>query len=390
MTALRGRTGIGAGVQSGAQPTRIDELETPVPLVDLDRLQRNLLRAARYVKAHDLALRPHTKTHKSTVVAGMQLRAGAAGLTCATPREAEVMSAVTTDILFAYPPIGASKLRRLMSLPSDIALTIALDSQEAVDQLAVGAAAGERRVGVYVELDVGMRRVGAATVADAIGLIRSVQKQPSLEYRGIAFYAGHIREPVVEQDANLEQLNRRLTDALEELDRARVSPTVVSGGSTPTMWRTHEIAGVTEVRAGTYVYNDRTTAEIGACDWDDCALTILATVVSTALPGQAVIDCGSKALGREPMRGTAGEGFGIVAGRRDVRVIGMSEEHGILDLHATDWRPCIGEQVQIVPNHVCVAVHLHERVYGVRGDAVETSWPVSARGRAPTNPSPLG
>jgi D-serine deaminase-like pyridoxal phosphate-dependent protein len=135
------------------------------------------------------------------------------------------------------------------------------------------------------------------------------------------------------------------------------------------------------MRPGTYIFNDRTTAEIGACTLDDCALTILATVVSTAVPRQAVIDAGAKALGREPMRGTPGEGFGSVSLTPDVVVKAMSEEHGILDLSRTSWRPTVGERVRIVPNHVCIAVHLADVVYGVRGDAVISSWPVAARGR---------
>jgi D-serine deaminase-like pyridoxal phosphate-dependent protein len=156
----------------------------------------------------------------------------------------------------------------------------------------------------------------------------------------------------------------------------------VSGGSTPTMWNTHELFGVTEFRPGTYVYNDRTTAAIGACDWDDCAFTVLATVVSTAVPNQAVIDAGTKALGREPMRGTdAADGFGCIFGRPDVIVKSMSEEHGILDLSSSDWRPQVGDKVRVIPNHVCIVVHLNDVIAGIRGDAVETTWPVAARGR---------
>jgi D-serine deaminase-like pyridoxal phosphate-dependent protein len=130
------------------------------------------------------------------------------------------------------------------------------------------------------------------------------------------------------------------------------------------------------------VYNDRGTSEIGACGEDNCALTVLATVVSTAVPGQAVIDAGCKALGREPVRGVSGEGFGALLGDPSVIVTSMSEEHGILDLGATTWRPKVGERVRIVPNHVCIVVHLHEAIFGLRGDIVETQWPVVARGRA--------
>jgi D-serine deaminase-like pyridoxal phosphate-dependent protein len=187
---------------------------------------------------------------------------------------------------------------------------------------------------------------------------------------------------VSDQNAKLDRLNRDVESAVAELTRAGLTPPVVSGGSTPTIWRTHEIAHLTEMRPGTYVYNDRGTSEIGACGEDDCALTVLATVVSTAVPGQAVIDAGCKALGREPVRGVSGEGFGALLGDPSVIVTSMSEEHGILDLGATTWRPKVGERVRIVPNHVCIVVHLHEAIFGLRGDIVETQWPVVARGRA--------
>src|SRR5205085_5196663 len=142
-------------------------------------------------------------------------------------------------------------------------------------------------------------------------------------------------------------LGDALAAALAKLDAGGVRPAVVSGGSTPTMWRSHEIAGVTEIRPGTYVYNDRTTAAVGACEWSDCALTVLATVVSTAVPGQAVIDAGTKALGREPMRGTdAADGFGCLLDHEDVIVKSMSEEHGILDLSKSSWQPQVGEKVR--------------------------------------------
>ena len=138
---------------------------------------------------------------------------------------------------------------------------------------------------------------------------------------------------------------------------------------------------MTEVRPGTYVYNDRTTAAIGACSRDDCALTVLATVVSTAVPGQAVIDTGTKALGREPVRGAVGEGLGEVLEHPGVVVSRTSEEHGVLDLSGTDWQPVVGERVRVIPNHVCIVVHLNDVVYGIRNDVMETSWPIAARGR---------
>jgi D-serine deaminase-like pyridoxal phosphate-dependent protein len=226
-----------------------------------------------------------------------------------------------------------------------------------------------------------MHRVGLPVVDAAIALAKRVDGEPSLEFSGIAFYPGHIREPVGDQDAKVHALRDALSDALRRFEGAGLPPRVVSGGSTPTLWRTHEMPGVTEFRPGTYVYNDRTTASIGACAWEDCALTVLATVVSTAVPGQAVIDAGTKALGREPVRGAAGEGFGALLEHPEVVVERMSEEHGVLDLSATDWRPEVGERVRVIPNHVCIVVHLNDIVYGIRRGAIETSWPVAARGR---------
>ena len=378
VTRIRSR---GSARESGVLPREISDLETPAPLVDLDRLAQNLDRMAAYSALHGLALRPHVKTHKSPRIAAEQMRLGAVGLTCATPREAEVMSDVARDVLVNYPIIGAPKLARLASLGPSVHLTIAVDSETAIDQLAEAAREGGREVDVYVELDLGMHRVGVPNVDRAIALARRVREHARLRYAGITFYPGHIRGHVSEQDGDLAQLATDVASAIDALSTAGLRPRVVSGGSTPAAWRMHEIHGVTEVRPGTYVYNDRGTAALGACSWDDCAFTVLATVVSTAVSGQAVVDAGSKALGREPMRGVAGEGFGALLDRPDVTVQRMSEEHGILDLKDSDWRPEVGEQVRIVPNHVCVVVHLNDVMYGIRGPFVEASWPVVARGR---------
>jgi D-serine deaminase-like pyridoxal phosphate-dependent protein len=359
----------------------LTSLETPAAVVDLDRMTRNLDRAATYATRHGLALRPHVKTHKASWIAAEQVRRGAAGVTCATPREAEVMSAVTDDILVAYPPVGRGRAERIASLARSAKVTVALDSVEAIDQIERAARTANVQVGVYVELDLGMHRVGVPAIESAIGLAKRAERSSCLSYEGIAFYPGHIREPVASQEKALRELSETLGSALEAMLAADVPPRVVSGGSTPTLWQTHQIGGVTEFRPGTYVFNDRTTAEIGACGWDDCALTVLATVVSTAVSGQAVIDAGSKALGREPMRGADGGGFGALLDRPDVVVKAMSEEHGLLDLSRSSWRPRVGDSVRVVPNHVCIVVHLNDAMYGVRNDRVELSWPVEARGR---------
>ncbi|HEU0076191.1 MAG TPA: hypothetical protein VFQ76_01005, partial [Longimicrobiaceae bacterium] len=133
---------------------------------------------------------------------------------------------------------------------------------------------------------------------------------------------------------------------------------------------------------GTHIFNDRTTAMVGACAWDECAYSVLATVVSTSVPGQAVVDAGSKALAREELRADGG-GFGALLDRPEVTVKAVSEEHGLLDLSATDWRPRLGDRVRVVPNHVCVSVNLSDGLWGVRGDEVVAAWEVAGRGRRP-------
>lgn len=360
--------------------TYLEQLETPVPIVDLDRLAHNLDRMAAYATLHGLRLRPHVKTHKSPRIAAEQLRMGAVGLTCATLREAEVMADVCTDILVAYPPVGAARLERLARMPHHVNVSVAADDAQALDALSVAARLGHRTIDVLVEADLGMHRVGVATPDRAVAMARHIDRAPSLRFAGLQFYPGHIRAHVHEQDAGLAQLGRDLGMYIEALTDAGLPPTTVSGGSTPAAWRMHEVPGVNEVRPGTYVYNDRTTAQIGACHWEDCALTVLATVVSVSVKGQAVVDAGTKALGREPLR-AEGDGYGALLDHPEVIVSRMSEEHGILDLSQTSWRPRLGDQVRIVPNHVCIVVHLFDEVIGVRGHAVETRWDVAARGR---------
>jgi len=362
-------------------PHALELLETPVPVVELATLEANLDRMAAYAAGHHLDLRPHVKTHKSVRVGQAQVARGAAGLTCATPRELEVMTPVCRSLLMAFPPVGEGRLSRFLALPEDRVLRVSLDSLEAVDALAAAAAARERTVEVLVEVDLGMRRVGVAGTDEAVALARQVAAAPALRFEGIAFYPGHVRDAGRDATAALQVLAADLAALLRRLAREGLAARTVSGGSTPTAWRSHELAGVTEIRPGTYVYNDRATVVAGAATRDQCALTVLATVVSTAVPGQAVVDAGTKALGREPRGGDTAWGFGELLDRPEVVVRAMSEEHGILDLSGTSWRPRVGERVRIIPNHVCIVTHLFDEVAGLRNSQVVERWAVGARGR---------
>ncbi|MFW5947384.1 MAG: alanine racemase [Gemmatimonadota bacterium] len=373
----------------------LDELPTPAAVVDLDRLAANLRRMQDYVDVHGLRLRPHIKTHKARWIAQEQVRLGAVGVTVATPIEAAEIGPAAPEVLVAYPAFGprAEALARVIArqqsddgAPADF--LAGLDSVDAVRSLrgALDRAGASRPVGVLVEVDLGMRRCGVADAQEAAAIARACDD--GVAYRGILFYPGHIRQPVSEQDADLETLGRDLGRVVRALGDAGLEPEIVSGGSTPTAFRSHEVPHQTEIRAGTYVFNDRTTAAIGACEWDDCAYTILATVISTAVPGQAVVDAGTKTLSGDGIRAPGCDGYGRLLNRPDVTVAGRSEEHGILDLSATDWRPRPGERVRLIPNHVCVSVNLQRRVWGVRGEAVERVWDIGARHWYPSPDSP--
>lgn len=357
----------------------LDAILTPAALVDLDRMEANLDRMAAYAQSHGLALRPHTKTHKSPRLGAEQVRRGATGLTVAQLNEARVMGSATRNVLLAHPPVGAPKLARLLALPATIDIITALDSDFALDELARAARDVARDVGVLVELDLGMHRVGVPDPAAAVALCRRAAETEGVHWRGVMFYPGHIREHVDDQGAGLEKLDAELDHFLNLLGETGLVPEIVSAGSTPAAFASHHIRGLTEIRPGTYIFNDRTTEAVGACAWDDCAYTVLATIVSTAVTGQAVVDAGSKALSRDELRGE-GAGFGALLDRPEIVVKALSEEHGMLDLSSTDWRPRVGDRVRIVPNHVCVSVNLHPVVYGIRGDRVLESWPVVARG----------
>ena len=371
-----------ASVPSYAGDMRVSEIETPALLVDLDILESNLRRVAAYAAAHGLRLRPHTKTHKSIRLAKRQLELGAAGLTVAKVSEAEVMlGAEPAGVLVAFPILGRGKLERLMQVARRTRVTVALDSLFAARQLSDAAREAQTEVGVLAEFDAGLGRVGVAPGEPLLQLAQSVRKLPHLSFEGLAFYPGHIKDLDEPGLRALAQLSDLLRSILADFRQAGVAVPIVSGGSTPTLFRSHEIHGLNEIRPGTYVFNDVNTLRSGGCTLADCAATILATVVSVARPGQMIIDGGSKTFSSDRPVNSAEVTFGHVVEAPGARFHKMNEEHGFIDLAHAGQEFGPGDRVHVIPNHICVAVNLHERVYGVRGDAVEEIWNVDARGK---------
>jgi len=360
-------------------PEGLREVETPIGVVDLARARANAERVVAYADAHGLAWRPHVKTHKSKRMARLQLDAGARGLTVATLHEAEIMAELTDDLLLAYPPVGRAKLDRLSELvATGVRLRVALDSETALEGVAGAARAAGSPIGVLLELDAGLRRVGIPDPGELARLADRIPDLDGVEFDGILFYPGHIRSMGGEADGPMAELATLLERVLAELEARGLAPQIVSGGTTPTLWRSHELPGLTEIRPGTCIYNDRDALACGSAEPGQLAYSVLATVVSTSVPGRAAVDAGSKALAKEE-RG--GSGYGVVLDHPDAPVVALSEEHGMIDLTSTPWRPEVGDRLHIVPNHVCVSVNLQEAILALHPDGSVERWPLEARGR---------
>lgn len=360
----------------------ISELETPALLIDLDRMESNLCRVAHYAKEHALRLRPHTKTHKIPAIGKKQIDLGAVGLAVAKVGEAEVMlSSGTPDLLVAYPVIGTSKLRRLMEVARKTRVTVALDSIQAARQLSDAARAERVTIGVLAEADLGMHRCGVAVGEELITLARGIARLPHLTFEGVAFYPGHIKAASEENRRMLDQLAADVERIVNDFRAADLPLNILSAGSTPLLFQSHLFPGVTEIRPGTYVFNDINCVRSGVATWDNCAVTIMCTVVSNARPGYAIVDGGSKTFTSDRLAASAEVTFGHATEAPEAVFYSMNEEHGYLDVRKCGRDFQIGDRLRIVPNHVCVAMNMHEQVYGIRGEKVEQVWRVEGRGK---------
>ncbi|HEX6547902.1 MAG TPA: alanine racemase [Candidatus Dormibacteraeota bacterium] len=347
---------------------------TPLAVADRAVLEANLARMAALAAGAGLRLRPHAKTHKSAWVAQRQMAHGAVGITAATLVEAEAFAAAgVEDILVAHPPAGEAKLRRLAALARRVPrLAVALDSVELALQL-------PSAVEVMWEVDTGLHRVGTAPGAPtAEAVVDLVRALPGDRFRGLLTHAGQAYQGDRAGAAREEWSG--LAESAAELRSRGVEVRVLSVGSTPTAAFAPEAAagGTTEMRPGTYVYGDANQVALGSQSLEECALGVVATVVSTPGPDRRVLDAGSKALSAD-LRVPGLNGFGIVLGHPELVVERLNEEHAVVTGPA-DLR--VGDRVVVIPAHVCTAVNLHPAVL-FYGDG-EAGWdPVVARGWQP-------
>jgi D-serine deaminase-like pyridoxal phosphate-dependent protein len=385
----------------------IHQLSTPCLLVEEGRLQSNLKRMQAKADAEGVRLRPHVKTHKSMEVVRRQARLGAKGVTVAKVGEAEVfVDAGVEDVRLAYPVIGADKHERLLRLADRARISFCVDTVHGARAASDFYRSAGRTAEVLIAVDCGYGREGISWEApDAVDFARMVRGLPGLQVTGLLTHAGHsyhgpengeseeaaLRRVAADERDRMLALARRLQSA-GVTDAGLSSAFEISVGSTPTaaVFENRSADGftVTELRPGTYVYHDLTQVALGAARLDDCALTVLATVVSRQSDGQgerAILDAGKKILTADRRHGSTGYGLILadaeamepVAG---ARIFSLSEEHGWVSLEGGgDLR--VGDRVRIVPNHVCLTVNTQDEFHLVDGEEVVGTYPVDARGR---------
>jgi D-serine deaminase-like pyridoxal phosphate-dependent protein len=347
------------------------EYGTPVAVIDMDRVERNIARVQKACDAAGVANRPHIKTHKSPMLAKLQVAAGAKGITCQKLGEAEVMAdAGIDDILISYNLLGEEKMARLGALQAKALMTVAADNPTVVSSLTQAAAHSGRSLSVVVECDTGRKRAGVETPAEAIALARTIAASKGLTFAGFMLYP---------TETGWAEAQKFHDEALAGVRAHGLDATMVSTGGSPNLKNLGKLKGATEHRPGTYIYNDRMQVGAGVATWDDCALNIYSTVVSRAGPDRGILDAGSKTLTSDT--GSGLDGHGLILEHPEARIAKFAEEHGFLDLTRSNTRPEVGDIVRIVPNHVCVVVNMMDEVVMVRGDEILGTLKVEARGK---------
>lgn len=356
------------------------DLDTPALIVDLDRLEGNIVRMAALAREGGKQLRPHIKTHKTPEIARMQLASGAVGLTVAKLGEAEVFAdAGFTDLFMANEVVGAAKVERLIALLKRVKLSVGVDSTEAATALSEAGTRAGIEVPVRMEIDSGLGRAGVRTVDGAVELGKILSGMTSLRLEGIFTHEGtSYRADAAERASNCAAAAEKIRAVRQRLAEIGINTEIISVGSSPGAKYMAPESGITEMRPGNYVFNDTMQLQFGAVV-QDCALSILATVISRPDAETAILDSGTKSLSGD--RALEGSKHGRLMGHPEVIFDWASEEHGHLDLRGSSYNPRIGEKARVIPYHACACTNMHDEMYAVRDEKVEATWKVTARGR---------
>jgi D-serine deaminase-like pyridoxal phosphate-dependent protein len=366
-----------------AQPSSLDELPTPFLYVDLGRMNSNIETMAAAARDLRVRLRPHAKTHKVPEIARLQIAAGATGITVSKISEAEVFADAGLDDLFvAYQVVAPPQLERLIQLARRAHLRCAVDSRAGAEALSSAATGAGVELEVMLEIDLGIGRTGVRAGVAACELAQRIADLPGLKLIGVYGFRGFraFADGAESRESYGRAEGEALASAAGDLHAIGLPIVEVSAGSTPTALPAAGARGVTEIRPGQYLFGCANVVAQGAMRADDVALFARATVISRPADDRAVVDAGSKTLSTDgPWE--PGRGFGYLASDPSTRVMGLWEEHGVLALGEDARGLRVGDRLSIVPNHVCTAINLHDRIVGVRGERIETVWKIAARGR---------
>jgi D-serine deaminase-like pyridoxal phosphate-dependent protein len=351
------------------------ELDTPVLLLDLDIVDSNITKMAQYFRNVKADLRPHTKTHKTPMLAHKQIKAGAIGVTCAKLGEAEVMiNSGISDVLIANEIVPPQKINKLAGLARHADVMVAVDDPNNVDNLSLAMQKTNVNLRVLVEVDIGMGRCGVSPGEPALRLAQKVLKSKNLTFAGIMGYEGHtVTIPDFEQrKLKTEQCLVLLAETKDLLEENGIQVSIVSGGGTGTYNITGQFPCMTEIQAGSYIVMDAFYRNVTS-DFN-CALTVLATVISKPNEDIVIIDAGAKTL-------TSEFGMPLVKGIDGAKVLSLSEEHGKIDLSECDAVLKPGDKIELIPTHCCTTINLHDSFFGMRSDKLEVIWNIAARGK---------
>lgn len=358
----------------------IDHVPTPALVFDSQAVARNIQRLAEYGRKHSLGIRPHTKTHKSVNIAKMQLDAGACGLTMAKVGEAEVMSELDAELLIAYPVFDAARRVRAAQLAAKRSTIVAVDSLLAAQELSSAATSVGSTLGLLVDIDVGMGRTGVPGAHASLELAQAISKLPGVKLEGIMCYPGHIWCDPDDQVEPLKKVSAILRESLDLWNKSGLQARIVSGGSTPTAYQSHLVPEFTEIRPGTYVFNDVNELKGGFSNFDDCAARIIVTVISNAVAGQVVIDGGSKTFTSDACVPDRESGYGQLVNYPGARLVRLSEEHGQVDVKNVDQPPKLGQRLAVIPNHICPCVNLQSYAWWQQPDGKLHRMTIDGRG----------
>ena len=365
-------------MNAAVSPEEFERLaETPVAIVDVAQLERNLNRVAEMAAIAGVAMRPHVKTHKSPRIARRQLELGAVGVTCATLDEATAMiSAGVDDVLVYYPIVGERALGRLLDLEAKATVAATVEGGDSMARLDAAARRRGRTLDVLIDVDSGLGRTGAAP-AEVDAVAQELERCVGLNLVGVATHEGFSYSL---RDAG--ERDQVVTERLQELVEIgrRLGVPRISCGSTPSIETALGVDGITEIRPGNYVFLDRIQVDLGVADPADCALSILSTVISVRDSERAIVDAGSKALtsdlGAHGMGGLAG--YGLIRSHPDMVITALSEEHGFIDTKGTLLD--VGRRFDIVPNHACACASAMGAFAFVEGSGVSVEPMAGRRG----------